>query len=284
MNTRVGNNALVVSSGLGELSTCREFTEGRLFANESGTSMAAAHVTRLAAELLAEHPNAGPNLIRALLVAHAEVPDASKELFKNDLDALRKVCGYGKINPDALTRSLENYVTLVANGKIANKLNHFYEIPIPNEFISDGNRDRSITVAMAHTPPVRSTRMAYKATRMTFRVIPANHIDKATKAFNRATTQEEYERISELPKASVGPQTREKGTVQTSTWQYKQFTDRSILRRERLFVVVTRNDYPWGEADSDLEEAYSLVVCLRDRENEDARLYTDIRNLLRARI
>lgn len=284
VNTRISDNSLAVTSGLGEVSTCREFMEGRLFASESGTSMAAPHVARHAAELLAEHPNAGPNLIRAILVAHAEVPEASKELFNNNPGAIRKICGYGQINADALTRSLENCVTLVADGKITNKMNHFYEIPIPNDFINGRRRVREITVAMAHTPFVRSTRVAYKATRMTFRAVSANHIDQVTTAFNQATTQEDYEPISELRGASVGSQIRERGTVQTSTWQYKQFDDRSILRRERLFVVATRNDYPWGEADSDREETYSLVVCLRDRENEDARLYTDIRNLLRARI
>ncbi|MBF0144364.1 MAG: hypothetical protein HQL59_13030, partial [Magnetococcales bacterium] len=32
------------------------------------------------------------------------------------------------------------------------------------------------------------------------------------------------------------------------------------------------------------EENYALVVCLRDRENEEARLYTQIRNQLQARM
>ena len=63
VNTRAGANMLVPNSGLGELSTYRGFAMGRLFADESGTSMAAPHVAHLAAGLLAEYPEADTNLI-----------------------------------------------------------------------------------------------------------------------------------------------------------------------------------------------------------------------------
>ncbi len=282
VNTRAGANMLVPNSGLGELSTYSGFVMGRLFADESGTSMAAPHVAHLAAGLLAEYPDADTNLIRALLVAHAEIPDASMELFA-DKDALRQVCGYGQASVDALYRSLENSVTLVATERIANKRHHFYEIFVPDDFVSSGRRAREITVAMAHTPFVRSTRIAYKATRMDFRVVAAQDIVHAAAVFNRATDRDEYERIAELPRANVGPQARDKGTVQASTWRFTQFNNRSTLRNKRLFVVVTRNDFPWGEPHGAAEEPYALVVCLRDHENEEARLYTELRNRLQAR-
>ena len=282
VNTRAGANMLVPNSGLGELSTYRGFAMGHLFADESGTSMAAPHVAHLAAGLLAEYPEADTNLIRALLVAHAAVPDASIELLP-DRDIRRQVCGYGQTNMDALFRSIENSVTLVATDRIANKRHHFYEIPVPDDFVGSGRRPRDIAVAMAHTPFVRSTRIAYKATRMDFRVVPADDIDHTAAVFNRATDRDEYERIAELPRASVGPQARDKGTVQASTWRFTQFNNRSTLHNKRLFIVVTRNDFPWGEPHSAAEEPYALVVCLRDHENEEARLYTELRNRLRAR-
>jgi hypothetical protein len=149
--------------------------------------------------------------------------------------------------------------------------------------MSSGRRPREIAVALAHTPFVRSTRIAYKATRLDFRLVAAEDLDHAAAVFNRATDRDEYERFGELPNASVGPQARDKGTVQTSTWRFTQFNNRSTLRNKRLFVVVIRNDYPWGESHSAAEEDYALVVCLRDRENEQARLYTEIRNRLQAR-
>lgn len=173
-------------------------------------------LAHLATVLLAEQPETEANLIRALLVAHAAVPDASSELLP-EKDDLRKVCGYGQTDIHALFRSLENSVTLMAMERIGNKRHHFYEIPIPEDFTSSGRRPREIAVAMAHTPFVRSTRITYMATRMDFRVVVAEDIVHAAAVFNRATDRDQYERIAELPHASVGPQARGKGTVQAST-------------------------------------------------------------------
>lgn len=283
VNTRGDTNILVANSGLGELSLNRGFASGLLFADDSGTSFAAPHVAHLAASLLSEHPEADPNLIRAMLVAHAAVPEVAAQLL-TDKEVLRQVCGYGRVDADALLRSLENAVTLKATDRIANKRHHFYEIPIPDSFLTNGRRLRELVVAMAHTPVVRSTRIAYKTTRMDFRMVAAEDLDHVSQMFNKATDRDEYERIPELVNATVKPQLRDKGTVQASTWCFKQFNRRSRLRNKRLFVVVTRNDFPWGELHSAEEEEYALVVCLRDRENEQARLYTEIRNRLQARV
>ncbi|WP_419641255.1 hypothetical protein, partial [Thiolapillus sp.] len=53
---------------------------------------------------------------------------------------------------------------------------------------------------------------------------------------------------------------------------------------QKLFVVVTRNDFPWGESLCDSEEEYALVVSLRDRENEKACLYSQIKAQLETRL
>ena len=74
------------------------------------------------------------------------------------------------------------------------------------------------------------------------------------------------------------------GGVQADTWRFTKFTNNSKLKSNKLFVVVTRNDFPWGEALCDQEESYSLVICLRERENEEARFYTQARNQIQARM
>lgn len=61
----------------------------------------------------------------------------------------------------------------------------------------------------------------------------------------------------------------------------KKPTDKRL--RNELFVVVTRNDPGWGETETLEREPYSLVIKISDRENADARLYTQIRARLQAR-
>ncbi len=283
INTRAGANHLLdEGSGLGVISTHHQFAEGHPFAIDSGTSMAAPQVAHLAAAILVEHPEADPDFIRALLVAHAAVPDPSSDLL-SDKNERRKVCGYGQINPDALLRSREDAVTLRATDRITNKRHHFYEVPVPDAFTSRGKRTREISVALAYTPAVRSTRIKYRATRIDFRLVSAANLEYVTLMFNKATREDEYENITELKTATIGKKARSKGTVQADTWRFERFNRKSILKNKRLFVVVTRNDFPWGESLCSTEENYALIVNLRDRENGEAKLYTQIKNQLQAR-
>ena len=54
-------------------------------------------------------------------------------------------------------------------------------------------------------------------------------------------------------------------------------------RTQTLFVVVTRIDEAWGRGLTLTDEPYALVVVVRDRENAQAALYTEIRERLQAR-
>lgn len=281
LNARNGAN-YIIEQGLGELSTCLDFAQGSLLSVKCGTSFAAPHIAHIAGKVLSEHPEASANLIRALLVTHASIPYASSEIF-DDQNLIRKVLGYGHVNMRALFKSLENEVNLIADGLIENKRHHFYELLIPEDFVSSGKRSREIVVSLAHTPLVRSTRVTYKATRLDYRLIAASDLDHAVKMFSKATSKDDFENIPELPNATVSRSLRSKGTVQSAMWQFKQFNRNSKLKTDKLFVVVTRNDHPWGEAMTNTTEEYSLVVCLRDRENQQAKLYSQIQNRLQQR-
>jgi hypothetical protein len=280
------------NSGLGVISTGSQFAPpgGRPFAVDSGTSMAAPQVAHLAAMILHELPDANPNLLRALLCANASIPQASMELLPHHKDQkkisneIRKICGYGEVVPASLFRSLENAVTLRSTGNIENKRHQFYEIPIPEDFVSNGKRNREIAVALAYTPPVRSTRIKYRASRIDFKLVTAADLEHVTTMFNKATEKNDYDAIPEIDGATVGSKLRGKGTVQADTWRFTRVSNNSKLKNNKLFLVVTRNDFPWGAALCNQEESYSLVVCLRDRENEDARLYTQARNQIQARM
>ena len=220
--------------------------------------------------------------MRSLLIANASIPESCKILIP-DADSLINVCGYGKVDDSSLLRSIENEVTLLAEENIADKRHHFFEIPVPEDFITSGKRLREITISLAYSPVVRSTRISYKASRIEFKLVAGISLERVAQMFHRATDKADYENIPELTGASIGSSKRNKGTVQSATWSYKQINANSKLKNEKLFIVITRNDHPWGANISMAEQPYSLVVCLRDRKNDEARLYSQIRAKLQAR-
>lgn len=279
----------VVCQGLGELSTSRRFAEGSLLEQEIGTSFAAPHVAHFATRVLAEYPKATPNLVRSLLAANARVPGECREVLTAEGDTQSKLeskasrlVGYGIINAEGLFKSLEDDVTLLAEDVIPNKSNHFYEIPIPDSLYRVGKttRTREVTVSLAYCPQVRTTRIEYKASRVYFRLVEATSLEEAVLAYSKPMEgEDEQDGISELGtnRREYGATRRSTGTLQASTWIIKR------PRSKRLFVVVTRNDFAWGEPLSSQNEPYSLVVKIADRENSEANMYTEIRALLQAR-
>jgi hypothetical protein len=193
-----------------------------------------------------------------------------------------RLCGYGKVEEAALDRSNEQEVTLIAGDTIPDRHHHFYEVPLPESFIDGRQRTREISVALAHSPVVRTTRITYKSCEMEFRLVWADDLTRVTRMFNAATSREQYQRLSEATGARVGARNRGAGTVQADCWTMSRIT--AQRRAQKLFVVVTRIDENWGRELTLIEEAYALAVTLRDRENAEARLYTQLQARLRARV
>ncbi|VFN05354.1 MAG: Subtilase family protein [Candidatus Kentron sp. G] len=131
LSTRAGHALMDRVAGLGVVSTNHRFADGHPFTVDAGTSMAAPQVAHLAASILREHPDASANLLRALLCAHAVVPEASQDLIDQNKD-FRKVCGYGRVDETALRRSLD-----VTSFEIRGTLSH------DQAWVPDGAHGRS---------------------------------------------------------------------------------------------------------------------------------------------
>ncbi len=284
VNARVQGAKPVSRQGVGELSTGRDFATGRPFAEDGGTSFAAPRVANSAAMILPGIPNASVDLRRALMLTHARTPRPCAQLFADDGDKeiLRRVTGYGLVDRSALFRSSEACVTLRAEESIENRRHHFYEIPIPDDFWSPGRRDRELTVALAYRPPVRTTRIDYRAVSISFRLVPAASLDDVARAFDAASSADDAPAIGERAAGrSCSATERSRGTAQASTWTFKQ-PSRSV-RDKPWFVVVTRNDPAWGADLSSERESYALAVLLADRGAQRPRLYAQIRARLQTR-
>lgn len=277
-NWAVSRTGMLRDKGLGVVSLNSGFASGYALREDRGTSFAAPRLAHLAARLAKRFNANSINLIRAILACNASWPDATVNLLNENDDSLGKerllkLTGYGRVNPDSLFESDDQIVTLYAEDSIAHDRNHFFELPLPDEFWAEGNRVRELTVALAHSPDVKTTRLDYKQTKLSFSLVEGSSLSLVADAFT-------HNREDGMPERSTGrsitSNLRKPGTLQTSTWTFT----RPIPRR--LFVVVTRQDANWS-SNNDSLEPYALSVVVRDRENETANLYQRITAIVQAR-
>lgn len=268
---------------LGVLSSSRDFATKAPFNEDVGTSFATPQVAYAAARLLNYLPAISANLLRTLLIAHAHWPEPTINLFsdasgKPDVAALTKLVGYGQLRQDALFESLDNAVTLYAEDTLPNDHHHFYELPLPSDLWASGNRSRIITVALAHSPEVRTTRIDYRATQMSFRLVKGDDL-AAVSVWYRRTRAEDAENVSEYANGrSITAQMRDRGTAQCAIWKFPTARRANF----KLFLVVTRHDANWSEV-KETPEPYALAITIQDRENVTGRLYEQIRQQLQQR-
>lgn len=263
---------------LGVLVPNHDFIGATLLKDISGTSFSAPYVTHLAGRLLNTYPRASANLLRALLVNHADVPPACIAVFPEQMqEHMRQVVGYGKVNTDTLFRSTDDKVVLLTESAIENDSHQFYELPLPEEFLRSNRATRQIRVTLAYCPPVKTTRMEYMATKISYRLVKGESLDEVQRHFNQNLKKEE-ESISDASASNrtITSQERERCTVQSSIWTLKKLSP-----KQKWFVVVTRQDKEWGRAICLDEESYALVVAVSDRENLEARLYAQIQARVR---
>ncbi|WP_084499671.1 S8 family peptidase [Luteimonas mephitis] len=266
--------------GLGVVSLNGGFAAGPAFSEDIGTSYAAPKTAHKAARLLREIPGASHNLLRALIGAHARWTEACLNLFNPQTNAQRRdsllqLIGYGHPDESALFRSLDHSVTLLAEERVDNDQNHFYELPVPESFWSGGRRVREITVALAYSPAVRTTRLDYRRTKLWFTLVNASTLDEVTRAFQRNREEGMGERTTGR---SIPNGKRKAGTLQVSRWTFR---DRLALG-QKVFVVVTRQDAQWSN-EKESDEPYALVSVLAERGVVSSQLYTDVNITLQAR-
>ena len=266
--------------GLGVVSLHGGFAAGHAFAEDVGTSFAAPLIANKAGLLLRELPDATPNLLRAVIGAHAVWPTSSETLLNPASNAagqekLTQLVGYGQVDDAALLRSLDNAVTLLAEETIASDRCQFFELPLPDDLWSRGRRSREVSVSLAYSPAVKTTRLDYRMTKLRFTVVAANDLEEVSRAF-------QHNRAAGMPERANGRwisgEARQAGTLQVSRWTFWRRP-----REPKLFVVVTRQDAAWSEV-ADLEEPYALCVAIKDRDNADSQLYAQVRALLQARV
>jgi subtilisin family serine protease len=280
VDARDGSDTTRFSGLLGEVTLSHAFAQGNLLVDRVGTSFAAPKVAHMAAKLLIDYPAASANLLRALLVASADVPQGTRALELPD-EEVRRLVGYGRPAEGPSRYSTERRVTLIAEDSLEEEAHHFYEVPLPPDFLERGRRERVITAALAHMPVVRTTRAEYRASKFGFHVVSGADLDVVTRVFQKTKRADREDMIGEVRKPSLGPRARGRGTVQAASYELLQIDN--DFRARKVFVVVTRQVPAWGKGLVE-KEPYALVVALDDRSGNDVRLYTQLELMIRQRV
>lgn len=284
------NNAQWVQHmrGLGVLTFNHQVVGTTLFKEVSGTSLAAPYITHLAGRLLNEYPAASANLLRAMLVNQAYLPDEVVSSFSEEFrkgykeakgtynrDVARDVAGYGVVSEADLFRSSDNVVVLMSEEAIENDGCQFFELPLPDDYLRSSLGTRELSITLAYSPVVRTTRIEYLATQITYRLAIGTSLDEVQKHFNQELKAEtEVLKEAKYTNRDISSQLRNHGTVQSSRWTLKR-----LKPCEKWFVVVVRQDRDWNPSAAE-KEPYALVVTVTDRDNEEAQLYTQIQHRL----
>ena len=162
-------------------------------------------------------------------------------------------------------RSLEDCVTLWTEEAIENRRHHFYEIPVPEEFWEGGSRPREVTIALAFRPAVRTKRIHYRASFISFKFVRADSLDEVARWFNAQIDRGDAATIPEYDGGRrFSESVRSGGTVQASTWTFKKASQ--SRRDQSWFVVVTLNDPPWGMLYTAIEARLRARARVRARQ------------------
>ncbi|MDY6864457.1 MAG: S8 family peptidase [Halobacteriota archaeon] len=160
--------------------------DGCLFTKDCGTSFSAPNVSNYIARLMNKFPDRSPNLIKALLIYSASIPEKRpailSEIGINDSDKkamnLLKVYGFGKPNFDKCIFSEDNRVVLLRENTIKPNNIHVYPVYLSKEFIEEkGNRQISVTLVF--DPPINKNRVEYLGVAMEthlFKNIPIENV------------------------------------------------------------------------------------------------------------
>lgn len=249
----------------------------RLFTACSGTSIAAPRVAFRAAQLLYRFPAASANLLRALLVGAADVPEGARQrLAPLGADATTRICGHGIVDLERAAYSDDARVVLYAEDRLA--LDHFavYRVPIPREFQTEPG-DRTIRVTLAYDPPVRHNRSDYRGVKMDFRLVRGTSSQEIFEHYRRRTEAEGP--VPELPTRLLcdlqpGPQERELSTVQTAKVVFRK----NISNYGDDYYLVIRCAAAWSQ-DHVADQRFAVVVEVSHQ--AALRLYERVRQRVR---
>jgi subtilisin family serine protease len=283
----------------GVVTTAKNFTQGQLLVDRTGTSFAAPKVANLAAQLMRRYPGYSSNLIRSLIAHSAQVPSRRPEPWNGLEDSdeeIMRVYGYGQPNLERALDAAQNEPWLLYDGQIQADTVRLFELPeLPDEFLSERGR-RAIRATLAFDPPTRPTRKdSYLGFTMEFAIyrnVDAATLTAAYKNWNRDERAQLDDGVppgltelaSKRIKLKPSSRKRNNGTLQSAwvefnsqRWQYERGTPLYLA------VVCQRT---WAPAEITHQRLALVMSLFHDKADLDlhARLRQRVQLFVRERV
>lgn len=232
----------------------------------TGTSFAAPKVTHIVAQLKKLYLNENVNLLRALIVQGARLPN--QEFEKPTLDSIR-FFGYGLPMIERVTKNSEHRITFYNVGEIRAEEGNIYSLTIPEQLSNPGNDyDILIEVTLAYTAKVRRTRQNTRSYLSTWLDWTSSKLDETLENFVKRSlvSEDEQEGVDECDNVikwkirerddwgDIKEIKRQNSTIQKDWAILKSFQ----LPKELCFAVRAHKGW-----DKDKEEIpYAIVVSI----------------------
>jgi hypothetical protein len=269
----------------------RWLEDGKLFTVDHGTSFSTPKIAHYIARLFNQFPEYSPNLIKALLIASADIPPDKpgplNEITFNDSDMklidLLKIYGYGKPNFIVAKTSDFNHVLLQAENKIKVDGIHLYYFYLPGNFIKTSGK-RAISVVLVYNPPIKRNRIDYMGLSMEFHLFKNAEIEEVVSGYKTIQIGDELEdRVPKKLKVKEiglhpGVELRKKGIHQKGV---KIYSKRPDIDPDKPIVLAIISRSKWLKSKDYLQD-YAAVVKIRHKARID--IYNRIKERIRPRV
>lgn len=256
---------------------------GNAYSKDSvGTSFATPKVTHIVAQLLKLYPNEDINLIKALVVQGARLPN---DLFFNPTNIGVKHLGYGLPSIERVTNNTNKRVTFYNTETIAAEEGRIYSLKIPESLRGQADEyDILIEVTLTYTAEVRRTRQKTKSYLSTWLDWTSSYLEESLEDFTSRAIKEIDEEEIEHIKGS--------GTIipwkirENKDWGEVQGLNRNNSTTQKDWAIIKSYDLPeelnfsvrghksW---DKNFEPVpFALVVSI-EALNENLDVYESIR-------
>ncbi|WP_189338542.1 S8 family peptidase [Sphingobium sp. SCG-1] len=268
-----------------------------------GTSAAAAQAARLAARLLADHPEFWPETVRGLMVHSAEwtehmIAALARLPGKKERCELIRHFGYGVPDYERATASAQNHLALFSQAEIqpfrlqgGRKFNecHYYDLPIPRDILEEmENKTIELKVTLSYfidPNPGRSANInpfRYQSHGLRFDL--RRKAETLAKFKERVNASERDDPLIAPPTVAddnrwtLGPQNINSGSLHSDIWIGPAI---ELLGRDTLCIKPVGG---WCRDRSTREHCnakrrYSLIVTVKAHD-ATVDLYTPIKNMV----